>query len=425
MTEVQRVALIVAVVGVLFLSAGVGSVAAQSAPDCSTVGYSGDGTEANSYEVGVVEQLQCIEEQDLGANYTQVSDIDASGTPSWNGGDGFEPIGESPFSGPQFTGTFDGAEYTISGLTIDRGSTDDVGLFGAMDFGGRIENVSLNNVNITGNDNVGGLVGRNFNGIVTESYATGDVSGNLRVGGLIGFNADGTIRESYATGDVSGTADVGGLVGLNDVTVERSYATGDVSGIRVGGIVGTNDGGTVRESYATGDVSGADDMGGLVGRNFNGTVSQSYWDKQSTGQSTSDGGTGLTTSEMTGSAATNNMIGFDFTSTWETVTNPDDYPILAFQTQDGDDDIFTDPLPGFTEPPQNTGELNQTLYEDINGDGDGTNPSEAVLLWSELVQNPEEFNDLTQEQIDALDWNGDGQLTPADAVLLWSEKVQA
>jgi len=66
-------------------------------------------------------------------------------------------------------------------------------------------------------------------------------------------------------------------------------------------------------------------------------VTDSYWDTQTTGQPTSDGGTGLTTSEMTGSAATNNMQGFDFTSTWKTVTNPDDYPILAFQAEDDPD----------------------------------------------------------------------------------------
>jgi outer membrane protein assembly factor BamB len=92
---------------------------------------------------------------------------------------------------------------------------------------------------------------------------------------------------------------------------------------------------------------------------------------------------------------------------------------------DGGDDTFTDPLPGFNSPPQNTGQLNATLYEDVDGDGDGTDASGAVLLWSELVQNPQAFDDLTQEQIDALDWNGDGNLSPADAVILWSEKVQA
>jgi PKD repeat protein len=88
------------------------------------------------------------------------------------------------------------------------------------------------------------------------------------------------------------------------------------------------------------------------------------------------------------------------------------------------DELFTQPLPGFNNPPTNTQELNQTLYEDLDGDGDSTDASEAVLLWSQLVQTPREFNYLTQEQINALDWNGDGNLSPADAVMLWSEKVQ-
>jgi hypothetical protein len=359
------------------------------APDCSTVSYNGDGSEANPYEVGNVDQLQCIEEQGLDANYEVVSDIDASETDSWNGGDGFEPIGELNFRGDtEFNGTFDGADYTVSGLYIDRGSADDVGLFGGVGSGGRLENVSLENVNVSGgtagglvgnnggnvtesyaNGNVsggfgvGGLVGYN-RGNVTESYANGNVSGNDDVGGLVGFNSGGTVGESYATGDVFGDGNVGGLVGVQEAgTVRESYATGDVSadGVAVGGLVGgsgyveesyatgdvSGDGnvgglvgisGTVTESYATGSISGNDEVGGLVGSNDffgnRGNVTDSYWDTQSTGQSTSAGnGTGLTTSEMTGSAATSNMAGFDFTDTWKTVTSPDDYPILAWQTQ--------------------------------------------------------------------------------------------
>jgi PGF-CTERM protein len=395
------------------LCAGTGTVAAQSAPDCSTVSYSGAGTELTPYLVSNVNELQCIEEQDLGANYVQVSDIDASGTSSWNGGDGFAPIRE-PLAG--FTGNFDGAKHTISGLTIDRRSTGFVGLFGDLEPGGRIENVSLKNADITGEDFVGGLVGNNVDGTVTESYATGDVSGTSNVGGLAGANS-GIINKSYATGNVSGSGDkknVGGLVGENQpsATVRESYATGDVSGrrevgglvgenrgivneshanasvsgdFRVGGLVGANDGtvtesyvtssisgssnvgglagansGTVTESYATGGVSGDDFVGGLVGRNLRGlvtesyatgsvngtdgggglvgtsegTVRESYWDTESTRRATSVGGTGLTTSEMTGNAAARNMQGFNFMTTWETVNG--DYPKLKWQSDSGD-----------------------------------------------------------------------------------------
>jgi len=360
MTDARRLVLLISLVAVLFASVAVGIVAAQSAPDCSTVSYNGDGTEANPYEVGNVDQLQCINDQGLSANYTQVSDIDASGTSEWNNGKGFDPIG-SAFN--LFTGAFEGADHTVSELNINRGSTDDVGLFGGIGSGGRLENASLKNVDITGAGRVGGLVGVNRDeGIVVDSYANGNISGDGAVGGLFGGNFGGTIKESYATGSVSGDGAVGGLVGNNAPfgTVTESYANGSVSGSgdEVGGLVGQNFDGTITESYATGPVNGTSDVGGLigfnggtvtnsyatgfvsgdstvsglVGRNRFGTVTESYWDKQSTGQPDSDGGTGLTTSEMTGSAATSNMDGFDFTSTWETV--PEDYPMLAWQNDD-------------------------------------------------------------------------------------------
>ena len=44
----------------------------------------------------------------------------------------------------------------------------------------------------------------------------------------------------------------------------------------------------------TGDVN----VGGLVGWNQEGTVSNSFWDTETSGQATSDGGTGKTTAEM-------------------------------------------------------------------------------------------------------------------------------
>lgn len=65
------------------------------------------------------------------------------------------------------------------------------------------------------------------------------------------------------------------------------------------------------------------------------SVTESYWDTESTGQNNGIGvnrGTfdaeGLTTGEMQGSEAENNMNDLDFTDTWDVVADPDDYPIL-------------------------------------------------------------------------------------------------
>jgi hypothetical protein len=292
----------------------------------------GSGTSSDPYQVANLQQLQLVG-QFLDAHFVQVADIDASPTVGWNGGEGFESIGNS--SSP-FTGSYDGNGHTITGLTINRPSTDQVGLFSFTGSSAALTLVQLKDVAIKGSSWVGALVGFN-NGIIQHSYAMGSVSGtstggggSVQVGGLIGFNR-GIIQGSYATVNVTAGSELGGLVGENDFdgTITNSYATGSVTGDDSGGLVGYNKG-TIQYSYATGSVSGDSAIGGLVGHNYrSGTViTDSYWDTQTSGQSSSAGGTGLTTSQMQGTAAKNNMAGFDFSGVWKTVTNPDDYPIL-------------------------------------------------------------------------------------------------
>jgi hypothetical protein len=318
-----------------------GTVGAQTAPECSTVSYNGDGTETSPYEVGNVDQLQCIEDQDLDGNYVQVSDIDASGTSSWNDGDGFEPIGAPNLLGRIFSGKLDGNGHSIEGLTINRPDTDNVGIFSILN--GEVDGVVLENADVEGNSSVGALAGQANGATVNASSATGSVVGSSTTGGLVGYNlASGSLENSSASVDVDGGNQAGGIVGQNDGVVSDSYSRGDVTGDdTVGGLAGFNGfSGAVTTSYATGTVSANANSGGLIGVNINvlGTVAgDSYWDTQTTGQPSSAGdGTGLTTSDMTGSAASSNMAEFDFTKTWVAVTSPDEYPILSWQ-QEGDD----------------------------------------------------------------------------------------
>jgi hypothetical protein len=196
---------------------------------------------------------------------------------------GFDPVGTYDFeqANSEFTGSFDGQNHTISNLSINRLDDNDVGLFGAIGAVGEVKNVGVINVNITGESYVGGLVGSNSNGTVSNSYSTGNVTGeSYYVGGLIGYNRDGTVSNSYSTGNVSGESYVGGLVGRNiNSNISNSYSTGNVTGESdyVGGLVGRNSNGNISNSYSTGNVSGESYyVGGLVGRNNNGTVSNSY-----------------------------------------------------------------------------------------------------------------------------------------------------
>ncbi len=189
----------------------------------------------------------------------------------------------------------------------------------------------------------GGLVGLN-GGVVNHSYSTGTVSGRGYVGGLVGHSL-GNIVNCYSSASVSGTSSVGGLVGYNGFVGARSgegsiancYSTGSVSGMYyVGGLAGSNSSSIVA-SYSAGSVSGSEGVGGLVGV---GGARASFWDTQTSGQTTSAGGTGKTTAEMQ-DRNTFMQAGWDF------VGQPDGphdiwampegggYPVLSWQLANG------------------------------------------------------------------------------------------
>ncbi|MCD4798726.1 MAG: hypothetical protein K8R19_06930, partial [Methanosarcinales archaeon] len=177
---------------------------------------------------------------------------------------------------------------------------------------------------VSGSNYVGGLVGWNDN-TITNSSSSGSVSGSYYVGGLVGWN-ENTITNSSSSGSVSGSNYVGGLVGWNDNTITNSSSTGSVDGYSyVGGLVGNNLG-TITNCYSTGSSSALGYVGGLVSWNDN-TITYSYWDTETSGQSSSAGGTGKTTAEMKQQATFDN---WDFTNIWaieEGVT----YPYLQWQ----------------------------------------------------------------------------------------------
>jgi len=310
-----RVLLVAVGTAAVLLTAATGTAAAQSAPDCSTVTYNGDGSTANPFEVSNVDQLQCMNEshadvisrgQALGENYRLVSDIDASDTAFWNNGDGFAPIGDGEDS---FFGTFDGNGHEITGLSINRRSENDVGLFRVVGTTGRVTDVSLRNVDVTGDFVVGGLVGFNDDGTVTNTSASGNVNGGgVIVGGLVADN-DGTVSESSASGNVSGDVAVGGFVGVNDGTVTESSASGNAEGDgggEVGGLVGKNNG-IVRNSSATGNATGNEDIGGLVGFNSQGIVRGSSASGNVSGEDLAGGLVGENNGTVRGSSASGDV----------------------------------------------------------------------------------------------------------------------
>ncbi|MEZ3163923.1 VWD domain-containing protein [Halorubrum sp. RMP-47] len=227
-------------------------------------------------------------------------------------------------------GTIDGSSTSVQ---VEGSEGTIGGLVGLNYPGGRISDSSASGT-VRGTANVGGLVGFN-DAEITRTVATVDVNGTDRVGGLVGLT-QGTVRYATADSSVNGSAGVGGLAGTvgGQGTIEYASASSTVTGsTRVGGLVGEN-GNVVRQTFATGTVADSSDSGGLVGNNTKyrdtGTVTSSYWDEESTGQATSAGnGTGLTTAQMTGTAAADNMTGLDFETVWQ--VDLEGYPTLVWQ----------------------------------------------------------------------------------------------
>jgi len=301
-------------------------------------------------EIHNVNQLQLML-MDLEVNYELANDIDMSATHvasehwprnTFLGSDGFFPIGNSNLvSGKEiFLGSLEGNGYELTGMLMNRPNLSDVGLFGEINNGAFITGVGLNDAFISGDENVGGLVGKS-DGLIDHAYIRGsEVSGVDEVGGLVGRN-DGSIFRSYSDADVSGETDVGGFAGTNSNVITLSYSSGDVEGeTAVGGFVGSNDG-DILDSYSTGEVRGSTEVGGFAGENTDdikrafssgrviglgnsggfigdntgGSLTDTYWDIDTSAKvsGVGDGGsaglTGLTTSAALVEA---NYTGFNF-----------------------------------------------------------------------------------------------------------------
>jgi uncharacterized repeat protein (TIGR02543 family) len=319
----------------------------------------GSGSVEDPYLVVHADQLYNVRNH-LDKHFRQIANLDLSG---YRSGSGWAPIGTST---DRFIGTYDGDGHIIDNLFIKQvgvwNNRIPAGLFGYTGAEAEICNLALKSVDVTGCYYVGSLVGNNSGGI-TNVIGTGSVTGEWDTGGLVGRN-NGSLIGSCFMGDVTGTAIIeygewtGGLVGYNLGAITNCWATATVvsEGDNVGGLVGENlTEGIITESYSSGDVTAGDytgglvgsnsgeitacysictvsgdrDVGGLVGNGDDETVTGCYWDKDTSGQSTSAGGTGKTTVEMKQQMT---YAGWDFDTIWGIEAGKNNgYPFLKWQ----------------------------------------------------------------------------------------------
>ena len=252
-------------------------------------GYTYD-SNTNTYTVYSAKGLLAWNEaaqSDLSTNCTLATDITLPAVDE--GKSNWTPVGTS--SSSSYTGTFDGGNYTITGLTVT-GSNEYAGLFGDIDENSTVKNVVLEGVQITSDNSsgfVGGVAGNSFRSNIENCSVSGSVSGSY-VGGVVGYQWGGTITGCSSSATVNAGIVAGGIAGETNsgASLTACYAMGDVTleSINqgdnfVGGVVGYNGGSsTLTACYAAGNVSGSGrgtiHVGGVTGHN-SGTMTACYW----------------------------------------------------------------------------------------------------------------------------------------------------
>ncbi|RKR84036.1 hypothetical protein BDD43_4254 [Mucilaginibacter gracilis] len=154
----------------------------------------GDGTATTPFELTDADRLNRVA---YGLNYSYILANDITQA-------------TSTATGVVFAGTLDGNGKKISGCTINAATTDKLGYFGELSTSAVVKNLTLDNLNITGQSNIGGLAGIN-RGTVTNVIINGNLTGTTFVGGITGNNF-GTIAScDISAFNVTGSNNIASL----------------------------------------------------------------------------------------------------------------------------------------------------------------------------------------------------------------------
>ncbi len=254
-----------------------------SVPD----GWEGEGTLSSPWIIDTARDLQDMAACINGNVYTEVggmayntahyklgADIDLGGIADWT------PIGKYDFDYEMtlsFKGSFDGAGYTISNMTIDRGDETYQyrGLFGHIAKGAVVKNVTLSDVSMVVNWYSGGIA-YGSSGIIENCHViSGTIKGTSYIGGIVGSLGEGGIVRNCSNGatvtypeGAYSSQDLGGIVGYSySGIIENCYNRGSIIGIgREAGIVAYHAGEAVtRNCYSIGSITKNNSSGSIAG----------------------------------------------------------------------------------------------------------------------------------------------------------------
>ena len=235
-------------------------------------GFTGSGTADSPYLIAsTADMAQLAADVNGGTKYKDTyfrleNNLDYSSV-SVVDGSNYTPIGyydNSHNTGTGFAGIFDGNNKTISGIVVVHNDELGTGLFGYTD-GAVIKNLNIEGCSFSGNDHVGGVVGRN-KGSIENVY----VDNRTTIGGGSGSN----YYDSH--GGIVGT-NISGGVNANISTAEVLCAEGKTCR-NFGGIVGNLSGGGIYNSLYLGTgVEGTARVGAIAGQKNQANLSNNFY----------------------------------------------------------------------------------------------------------------------------------------------------
>jgi C1A family cysteine protease len=168
----------------------------------SVLDLDGLGDESDPYLIETCEDLQNMSSE-LYSYFALNNSVNCSNSSNWNSLAGFEPVGDNS---SRFQGGLDGLGYNISGLFINRSDENETGMFGVLGEFGFVKNLTLLNVYVRGNYDVGSIAGLSY-GEINDTHTIGSVVGasDLDVDNLVGALYGSSLSSShcvYSSGGV-------------------------------------------------------------------------------------------------------------------------------------------------------------------------------------------------------------------------------
>ena len=183
-----------------------------------------------------------------------------------------------------FTADFEGNSFVIKNLYIDAKELNAQAFFSRIGKN-TISNIGFTNAIVKGKNYasvLAGVMGDNLSKTkIINTYAIGTVNGKDNIGGLVGYQFNSIIKNSFVNGELSsqnaggdgvdGADGVGGLVGKSiNSEISNCYSKGQVNttGIFAGGLIGIlgidENKSTLTDSYSASQIFGRL-SGGLIG----------------------------------------------------------------------------------------------------------------------------------------------------------------